>query len=232
MSGFRPGRWHMLLLCCLGLSEGLAPAPVQTRLKHIASPLRSSSPRLILADPGNIVRITQLDRTPPPTLVGSAAFAMSHVPNRYSKRVAENTIKASIAATFVASSAAALPQLGKWYSAAAIAAPILTATTTAGLKGVASDLFAQVFVEGRSRIQDLSLSRTMVGPSIVSNLAADRGRPSDRTLPHRSCARAPPHFAGLRLLWLRVLRRLRLMEVQHILHRALRSRLDLLRRRI
>jgi len=42
-----------------------------------------------------------------------------------------------------------------------MSAPYSTAITTAGVKGVASDLFAQVVVERRARLQDLSLSRTM-----------------------------------------------------------------------
>jgi len=156
-------RCHMLVLCCLGASEALAPSAVQTHLSHTNSPLRSSSPRLIVADPReNVARFSrQLDETPPPELVGSAAFAVPRVPSQYARRVTDKAIKASIAATFVASSAAALPAIGKWYSAAAIAAPVLTATTTAGIKGVASDLFAQIFVEGRSRIQDMDMRRTM-----------------------------------------------------------------------
>lgn len=53
----------------------------------------------------------------------------------------------------------ALPGLGRLYSAASIAAPLSCAVGTAAVKGVASDLFAQIVVERKFR--DISLSRTL-----------------------------------------------------------------------
>lgn len=92
---------------------------------------------------------------PPSLLAGSAAFARSPV-----DRIRQSTIHASAMASVVVGTCKALPALGKWYSAAALAAPLCCALATAAVKGVASDLFAQFAIERRASLAELSLSRT------------------------------------------------------------------------
>merc|ERR1719453_2219666 len=65
----------------------------------------------------------------------------------------------AIGAIATAAGIKALPGIGRFYSAAAIAAPLSCAVTTAAVKGVASDLFAQIVVE--RKLRNISFSRTI-----------------------------------------------------------------------
>ena len=116
----------------------------------------------------------------------------------------------AIGALATAAGVQALPGIGRLYSAASIAAPLGTAVTTAAVKGVASDLFAQIVVERNAR--DLSLSRTLAfacfgavylgALAFVSTAPCARGQTHVRLVP--LAVRSRPCHNGFFRPWCRI----------------------------
>lgn len=133
-------------------SVSLAFAPHAAPIAPVAAPswaMRAPTPELVvLPDP-------ERSRTAMRWKMYEAAPATPAKRSRASKvRIG--------AATAIATAAGirALPGIGRFYSAASIAAPLSCAVTTAAVKGVASDLFAQIVIERKLNMRDISYSRT------------------------------------------------------------------------
>lgn len=133
-------------------SVSLAFAPHAAPIAPVAAPswaMRAPTPELVvLPDP-------ERSRTAMRWKMYEAAPATPAKRSRASKvRIG--------AATAIATAAGirALPGIGRFYSAASIATPLSCAVTTAAVKGVASDLFAQIVIERKLNMRDISYSRT------------------------------------------------------------------------
>ena len=199
-------------------SVSLAFAPHAAPIAPVAAPswaMRAPTPELVvLPDP-------ERSRTARRWKMYEAAPATPAKRSRASKvRIG--------AATAIATAAGirALPGIGRFYSAASIAAPLSCAVTTAAVKGVASDLFAQIVVERKLNMRDISYSRTFAFASFGAVYLGALASVRDPEMPRADvcstpCAAppslllAPPHPSCELFIACAV-------EVQLPLHRSLR----------
>ena len=104
------------------------------------------------------------------------------------------TIAAGLAFTVTVTLKSLMPHmrtLGALYSGAALASPLMTAAMTATLKGIVSDVFAQLAVERRNKL-DVVRTACFVAFNFISFSSDSLTRGNMEPCTRRSLARPPP----------------------------------------